>query len=162
MPLNPKDDQLKTGDIAPDFSLIAHDGSKVKLSGLRGTVVVLYFYPKDFTPGCTTEACDFGENHGSLEAAGAVILGISPDDEKSHNRFIDKYKLPFTLLSDPEHNVLKTYGAWGVKKRFGKESEGVIRSTFIIDRDGKLVKSWRSVKVAGHVERVLTEVEKLK
>ena len=152
---------INVGDPAPDFTLRSHNGREIKLSTLKGKVVVLYFYPKDFTSGCTREACDFRDNYSPLKAGGAVVLGVSPDSADSHTKFADKYSLPFILLTDPEHKVMNAYGAWGVKKRFGKETEGVKRSTVIIDSKGIVRKIWKTVRVDGHVEKVLAEVKKL-
>ncbi len=151
---------IETGAFAPAFTLPDHNGKDVKLSDLRGKIVVIYFYPKDFTPGCTTESCDFRDNYARLQNAGAEVIGISPDDSTKHTKFRDKHELPFTLLTDEEHKVMEAYGAWGIKKNYGREYEGVIRSTFIIDNEGKVVKSWRNLRVKGHVEKVLAEVQK--
>ena len=152
---------INVGDSAPDFTLKAQDDRKVSLASFRGRIVALYFYPKDFTPGCTREACDFRDNFADLKQAGAVVLGISPDTADSHQKFTDKYGLSFTLLADPDHKVLEAYGAWGVKEHFGKETEGVGRSTVLIDSKGIIHRIWRSVQVEGHVEQVLAEVRKL-
>jgi len=153
---------ISVGEPAPDFTLKTQDGRQVSLSDFRGRIVVLYFYPKDFTPGCTHETCDFRDNFDDLKKAGAVVLGISPDSIESHRKFSDKFKLSFTLLADPDHTVLEAYGAWGTKVRFGKEGEGVSRSTVIIDSKEIIRKVWKSVKVEGHVEKVLAEVRKLR
>jgi len=124
---------IKVGDIAPDFTLVADDGTTVTLSALRGKKVVLYFYPKDDTPGCTVEACSFRDNWGALTKRGVVVLGVSPQDAKSHARFKTKHHLPFTLLADPDHAVAEAYGVWGLKKMMGKQYMGILRTTFIID-----------------------------
>jgi peroxiredoxin Q/BCP len=153
---------INVGDSAPDFTFETQDKRKVTLSSLRGRIVVLYFYPKDFTPGCTREACDFRDNYGDLKQVGAVVLGISPDTDDSHRKFTDKYELSFTLLTDPDHKVLEAYGAWGMKEHFGRETEGVIRSTVLIDSRGIIHKIWKSVQVEGHVEQVLADVRKLR
>lgn len=156
-----KEQKLQNGDKAPDFKLTDPDGKEYSLKDFLGKPFVLYFYPKDDTPGCTKEACAFRDNLPDFSKLGVDVYGVSPDDAKSHLKFKDKYDIPFTLLSDPEKKTLKDYGAWGVKKMFGKESEGVIRSTFIIDKDGVIFKSWRSVRVNGHVEKVLEHIKKL-
>jgi peroxiredoxin Q/BCP len=153
---------LEEGKKAPAFSLKNQDGKTVKLSDFAGSTVVLYFYPKDDTPGCTTEACDFRDQHQKLKKAGAVILGVSPDDEKKHAKFASKHELPFTLLADVEHQVAEKYGAWGEKSMYGKKFMGIIRSTFLISADGKVAKVWPKVKVAGHVDEVLEAVQSLK
>ena len=153
--------KLEKGDKAPDFELTDHDNVVVSLSTLSGKPFILYFYPKDDTPGCTREACDFRDNFNRVVSLGVEVFGVSPDGIERHMKFAEKYELPFKLLADPSHKTLMDYGAWGVKKRFGKEFEGVIRSTFIIDQNGKVYKSWKNVRVDGHVEKVLTQVEKL-
>lgn len=147
------------GMLAPDFALEANNGEKVKLADFKGTNVVLYFYPKDMTPGCTTEACDFRDQIQQFTAVNAVVLGVSPDPVERHQKFIEKYGLPFLLLADPDHQVAEAYGVWMLKKNFGKEYMGIVRSTFIIDKDGKLVKEWRKVQVKGHVEEALTYIK---
>lgn len=147
------------GELAPDFSLPASNNQTVKLSDFRGKNVVLYFYPKDMTPGCTTEACDFRDQHEDYKKMGAVVLGISPDPLKRHESFIEKHNLPFLLLSDEDHQVAEAYGVWTLKKNFGKEYMGIERSTFVIDSEGKIAKEWRKVKVKGHVEEVLQFIE---
>jgi len=153
--------KLQVGEVAPDFTLPDQNGKAIHLKQLQGAPVVLYFYPKDFTPGCTREACDFRDNYELLRKAGAVVLGVSPDAPASHGKFIAEHGLPFTLLSDTTHQTMQNYGAWGLKKQYGREYEGVIRSTVLIDADGKIARVWSSVKVDGHVAAVLTEVEKL-
>lgn len=146
---------IEKGQLAPDFELPASDGKQVKLSDYRGKHVVLYFYPKDMTPGCTTEACDFRDQHKSFEELDAVVLGVSPDPVARHEKFIEKYGLPFTLLADEEHVVAEQYGVWKLKKNFGKEYMGIERSTFIIDKEGKVARVWDKVKVSGHVDEAL-------
>lgn len=146
---------VEIGKQAPDFALEASNGQIVKLSDFRGTNVVLYFYPKDMTPGCTTEACDFRDQIQEFNEADAVILGVSADPVGRHQKFIEKYGLPFLLLADTEHKLAEDYGVWKLKKNFGKEYMGIERSTFIIDKEGKLVKEWRKVQVKGHVEDAL-------
>ena len=130
---------LSPGDPAPDFTLAADDGSTVSLSGLRGSPVVVYFYPKDDTPGCTAQACSLRDGYGDFEAANAVVLGISPDGVASHRRFKDKYGLPFPLLADEDHQVAEAYGVWAEKTRGGRTYMGINRSAFVIDEDGTLV-----------------------
>ncbi|MGL4464849.1 MAG: thioredoxin-dependent thiol peroxidase [Planctomycetia bacterium] len=154
-------DWIEEGSPAPDFTLPADDGSTVTLSKLRGKPVVVYFYPKDDTPGCTTEACGFRDNLAALAEHGAVVLGISPDDVASHGKFRDKFSLNFRLLADVNHPTADAFGAWREKNMYGKKSMGIQRSTFLIDAAGKVAKVWKSVKVDGHVEKVLEEVEKL-
>ncbi len=146
------------GDIAPAFSLAADDGSTVSLSDFAGSKVVIYFYPAAFTPGCTTESCDFRDNHAAFTAAGYDILGISPDQPEKLAGFRVEHGLPFRLLSDPDHAVAEAYGAWGTKKNYGREYEGLIRSTFIVDTDGTFERVWRNVRAKGHADRVLGEV----
>ena len=146
---------IEEGKPAPDFELATDTGERVKLSDYRGRPVVLYFYPKDDTPGCTTQACGFRDSYTDFEKRGAVILGVSPDDEASHVKFKQKYSLPFTLLADPEHKVSEQYGVWGEKKYAGKTYWGVQRSTFVIDADGNIAKVMHNVKPDGHPEQVL-------
>ncbi|GGD20551.1 thioredoxin-dependent thiol peroxidase [Pontibacillus salipaludis] len=146
---------MEIGKPAPDFELPANNGEKVKLSDYKGKNVVLYFYPKDMTPGCTTEACDFRDHHESFKDLDAVILGVSPDPVDRHQKFIDKHELPFLLLADEEHAVAEEYDVWKLKKNFGKEYMGIERSTFVIDKEGNLVNEWRKVRVKGHVEEAL-------
>lgn len=147
---------------APDFSLKNEKGETVSLKDFAGKkYVVLYFYPKDSTPGCTTEACDFRDAHKSFEELNAVILGVSPDDESMHTKFIEKHGLPFSLLIDDQHEAAEAYGVWKLKKNFGKEYMGIERSTFLIDPTGTVVKEWRKVKVDGHVEDALNTLKEL-
>ncbi|WP_028785020.1 thioredoxin-dependent thiol peroxidase [Thalassobacillus devorans] len=146
---------VEVGSKAPDFELHASNGEKVKLSDYRGKNVVLYFYPKDMTPGCTTEACDFRDHHESFADVDAVILGVSPDPVNRHEKFIEKHELPFLLLADEDKQAAEAYGVWRLKKNFGKEYYGIERSTFIIDKEGNLVKEFRKVRVKGHVESAL-------
>ncbi|HEV2854881.1 MAG TPA: thioredoxin-dependent thiol peroxidase [Thermoanaerobaculia bacterium] len=154
-------DWVEEGETAPDFTLAADDGSKVKLSDLRGKPVVLYFYPQDDTPGCTKEACAFRDRTADLKARGAVVLGVSPDDVASHGAFRDKYSLNFPLLADTDHEVAERYGAWREKNMYGKTSMGIQRSTFLIDGDGKVRKVWKKVNVDGHDEQVLAALGSL-
>ena len=152
---------LQAGDLAPDFALLADDGSTVQLSALRGKLVILYFYPRDDTPGCTTEACDFRDRHAAVTDHGAVVLGVSPDAQKAHVRFKTKHGLPFTLLSDPQKTTLLAYNAYGKKMMYGKETEGVIRSTYLIDKNGRIAAAWPKVSVKDHASAVLAELAKL-
>lgn len=147
--------EVEVGKPVPDFTLPASNGKEVSLSDYRGQKVVLYFYPKDMTPGCTTESCDFRDYNSEFEKRNTEVLGISADDLQSHEKFIQKHQLPFLLLSDEEHKVCEMFGVWKPKKMFGKEFLGIERSTFVIDEDGRLAKEWRKVKVNGHVEEVL-------
>lgn len=146
---------LKVGDKAPTFSLRDDSGKTVALSDFKGKKVVLYFYPKDSTPGCTTESCDFRDNLSRINKAKAVVLGISADSVESHKKFKEKQSLNFPLLSDPEHEALEAYGVWQEKSLYGRKFMGIVRSTFIIDEKGKIVAVFPKVKVAGHVEEVL-------
>jgi peroxiredoxin Q/BCP len=146
---------IEEGKPAPDFELQSDTGETVALNELRGKPVVLYFYPKDDTPGCTTQACGIRDVYGEFERAGAVVLGVSPDDERSHVKFKEKYELPFMLLADADHAVADQYGVWGEKKYAGKSYMGVIRSTFVIDADGTVKKVMRNVKPATHADDVL-------
>jgi len=150
------------GQPAPDFTLAADDGGSVTLSALRGRPVVVYFYPRDDTPGCTAEACDFRD----LEPAwagelGAVVIGISPDGTAAHARFKARYGIGFRLLSDPSREVLRAWGAWGKKVMYGKEIDGVIRSTFLVDRDGTIARAWPRVAVKGHAAAVVAAIRAL-
>jgi peroxiredoxin Q/BCP len=146
---------IEEGKPAPDFELVSDAGETVKLSELRGKPVVLYFYPKDDTPGCTTQACGIRDAYGEFERAGAVVLGVSPDDAGSHVKFRSKYELPFTLLADTDHAVADEYGVWGEKAFAGKKYMGVKRSTFVIDADGTVKKVMHDVKPATHADDVL-------
>jgi thioredoxin-dependent peroxiredoxin len=146
---------VEEGQEAPDFELTSDEGERVKLSQFRGKPVVLYFYPKDDTPGCTTQACGIRDSYDDFEERGAVVLGVSPDEESSHVKFKQKYGLPFTLLADPEHTVSELYGVWGERKYMGRTYMGVERSTFLIDPDGRISSVMRKVKPDTHVERVL-------
>ncbi|MGD8700103.1 MAG: thioredoxin-dependent thiol peroxidase [Gemmatimonadales bacterium] len=151
---------LKVGDTAPEFELESDTGEKVKLSSLRGKKVVLYFYPKDNTPGCTTEACELRDRQPRLQRRGAVVLGVSPDSVKSHQKFKAKYDLPFPLLADTDHSVAEAYGAWGEKKMYGKTHQGILRTTFIIDENGTVEQVFEKVKPKGHGDQVLEAVQK--
>ena len=146
---------VEEGKPAPDFELTSDAGERVKLSDLRGKPVVIYFYPRDDTPGCTTQACGIRDHWGDFGERGAVVLGISPDDESSHVKFKEKYGLPFTLLADPNHEVAEKYGTWVERKNYGKTYMGVERSTFVIDSDGNVAKVMRRVKPDTHAADVL-------
>jgi len=152
---------ISVGDTAPDFSLPDQDGKSHTLSDYRGAPVVLYFYPKDHTSGCTKEACGFRDDYSAYQEAGVTILGISPDSSKTHTNFIAKHELPFTLLADTERDVLKLYGAWGLKKMYGREYEGVLRTTYLIAADGKIAKIYEKVKPAAHSAEILADMEQL-
>ena len=151
---------LNENVLAPDFVLSDQDGIERKLSDYRGKTVILYFYPKDDTKGCTTEACNFRDDYSAYENAGVEIIGISPDSASSHTRFIQKYTLPFILLADEDHKVCELYGVWGLKKMYGREYEGVFRTTFgIIGPDGMIRKVFEKVKPAEHSTEVLAVIE---
>ena len=146
---------IEEGKPAPDFELQSDSGETVKLSNLRGRPVVLYFYPKDDTPGCTTEACEFRDAYDVFRERGAQVFGVSPDDVASHEKFKTKYGLPFTLLADPDHAVAEKYGVWGERKFAGRTYLGINRSTFIIDADGNVARAMLGIKPAGHAASVL-------
>ncbi|TQR30623.1 thioredoxin-dependent thiol peroxidase [Campylobacter sp. MIT 99-7217] len=147
--------ELQIGDKAPSFSLLNQDGIQVNLKDFLGKKIILYFYPKDDTPGCTTEACEFSELYEDFGGKNAVIIGISADSTISHQKFISKFKLKHILLSDSDKEVCKAYGAWGVKKNYGKEYEGLIRSTFVIDEEGKIAQIYKNVRAKDHAAKVL-------
>jgi thioredoxin-dependent peroxiredoxin len=147
---------VEEGQPAPDFSLVSDSGEEVRLSDLRGRTVVLYFYPRDDTPGCTAQACGIRDTWSAFEGTGAVVLGVSPDDERSHAKFKEKYGLPFTLLADADHKLTEQYGFWVEKTMAGKRYMGVERSTVVIDADGNVAKVFRRVKPAEHAQQVLT------
>ncbi len=155
-------DWIEPGQRAPAFTLTADDGSKVRLADLKGRPVVVYFYPRDDTPGCTREACAFRDQQATLKKLGAQVLGISSDSTESHGKFRDKYRLNFPLLSDPNHAVAEKYGAWREKNMYGKKSLGIQRSTYLIDSDGKVAKVWKAVKVDGHDAQVVAALGELK
>jgi thioredoxin-dependent peroxiredoxin len=146
---------IEEGKPAPDFELSSDSGDTVKLSDFRGRPVVLYFYPKDDTPGCTTEACEFRDAYDVYRERGAEVIGVSPDSVASHEKFKSKHQLPFTLLADPDHEVAEKYGVWGERKFAGKTYVGINRSTFVIDADGKVARAMLGIKPAGHAEDVL-------
>ncbi|QQZ63171.1 thioredoxin-dependent thiol peroxidase [Paenibacillus sonchi] len=150
--------KIEVGQEVPDFTLPASTGQNISLSDYRGRKLVLYFYPKNMTPACTQEACDFRDAGDPIARGNAVVLGISPDSLSSHAKFIEKHSLPFPLLSDEDHTVSQLFGVWQLKKLYGKEFMGIVRSTFLIDEQGILVKEWRKVRVKGHVEALLGEI----
>lgn len=150
---------LEEGAKAPAFTLAADDGSKVKLADLKGSVVVIYFYPADDTPGCTKEACAFRDRFAEIKKLGVKIFGVSPDDVASHVKFRDKFKLNFPLLADTDHKVAEKFGAWREKNMYGKKRMGIARSTFILDETGTIIKAWKAVKVDGHDEQVINVVK---
>ncbi len=150
--------RLAPGDVAPAFTLPDQDANPVSLSDFAGRKVVVYFYPTDDTPGCTKEACQFNDNLAAFDEADVAVLGVSPDDDRSHTRFREKFGLSFPLLSDPDHAVMTAYGAWGEKTLYGKVVTGVIRSTFVIDEVGKVQRAWYNVRADGHAAKVVAEV----
>jgi peroxiredoxin Q/BCP len=149
---------VEKGSKAPDFTLPADDGSQVKLSDLRGKKVLIYFYPKDDTPGCTTQACDLRDRMRQLQAEDTVVLGISPDSVKSHQKFKKKYELNFPLLADEDHKVAEKYGAWGERNLYGIKTTGMIRSSFLIDEEGRIVEAWRKVKAKEHADWLMEKL----
>jgi peroxiredoxin Q/BCP len=149
---------LKAGEKAPEFELMDNAGKPHKLSDYQGQTIVVYFYPRDNTPGCTKEACSFRDAYADFRSEGVEVVGISPDSEKSHSKFIEKYELPFTLLSDPDHQVCEAFGVWGLKKMAGREYEGVYRTTFVIGPEGVIKHVFENVKPADHSQEVLAEV----
>lgn len=152
---------LKEGQMAPDFSLMDENSQVRTMQEFRGEVVLLYFYPADDTPGCTKEACNFRDDYTAYQQAGVVILGVSPDSPKSHTKFKKKYDLPFTLLADEDNSLAEAYGVWGEKSLFGKKYMGILRTTFLVDRAGKIARVFEGVKVDGHSEEVLAAVREL-
>lgn len=146
---------LLAGEKAPQFELFDKEGKLHKLSDYLGQTIVVYFYPKDDTPGCTKEACSFRDAYADFRTAGVEVIGISPDDQSSHAKFIDKFQLPFTLLSDPDHKVCEAFGVWGLKKMFGREYHGVLRTTFVINPEGTIKHVFENVKPADHSQEVL-------
>jgi len=153
-----KTQKVSAGDNAPEFKLKSYKGEDIQLSNFKGKYIVIYFYPKDDTPGCTIEARGFQKLLDKFKAKNAVVLGVSPDSMESHCSFAEKYNLNFYLLSDEGHNVAEQYGAWGKKNMYGKISEGIIRSTFLISPDGKVIRAWYKVKPEGHAEEVLNSI----
>lgn len=152
---------LKEGDIAPDFKAVNQNGKEIRLSDFRGQKIVLYFYPKDETPGCIKEACSFRDSFQAYEEKGIKILGISTDDELSHQKFISKYNLPFDLIADKDKSIVNAYGVYGEKTLYGRKYFGTNRTTFLIDENGRIVKIFRKVKPEGHAEEVLKEFDRL-
>ncbi|MEM1492899.1 thioredoxin-dependent thiol peroxidase [Bacillus velezensis] len=152
---------IEIGQTASDMKLVNDSGEEVALTDFKGKYVVLYFYPKDMTPGCTTEACDFRDQHESFAGLDAVIIGVSPDSRDKHEKFKQKHDLPFQLLVDDEHKLAEAFDVWKLKKNFGKEYMGIERSTFLLDKEGRLVKEWRKVKVKDHVAEALRELEQI-
>ena len=150
---------ISAGGEAPDFTLQDETGTERTLSAYRGAPVVLYFYPKDDTPGCTTEACNFRDDYSAYEQSGVLILGVSPDTPKSHTKFKAKYDLPFSLLADIDHQVCQLYGVWGLKKKMGREYQGVYRTTFLINKDGKIARVFENVKPADHSGEILEALQ---
>jgi thioredoxin-dependent peroxiredoxin len=149
---------LKEGDIAPNFTEKNQHGEEITLADYKGKKVILYFYPKDNTPGCTAESCNLRDNYSDLIKMGFEVIGVSPDNEKSHTNFVNKFDLPFNLIADTSKSILKVYGAWGLKKMYGKEYEGVLRSTYIIDEAGKIVKVFEKVDTNNHTLQIKKEL----
>ena len=149
---------IDVGDRAPAFRLTSDDGAKVALGDFKGRNLVVYFYPKAFTPGCTTQACDLRDDYDRFIAAGCAVVGISPDAPDKLARFRKEYRLPFPLLADTDHAVAAAYGAWGTKKNYGREYQGIIRSTFVIDGSGVVTEAWYNVKASGHIDRLLRQL----
>lgn len=152
---------LQAGRPAPAFELYDQSGILHRLTDYQGSYVLLYFYPKDDTEGCTTEACNFRDDYGAYKQAGVIILGVSPDSQGSHTKFRDKYDLPFTLLADPEHRVSEAYDVWGTKMLFGNKYEGVYRTTYLIGPEGQIVETFENVQPEGHSAEVLERMEEL-
>lgn len=148
---------LKPGDEAPAIDSVDQNGAPVKLSDLRGKKVVLYFYPKDDTPGCTAEACNFRDHYEDLQAKGFEVIGVSADNEKKHQKFVDKYQLPFRLIPDEDRKVIEAYGVWGLKKFMGREYDGIHRETFVIDEEGKIAQVYTKVKTKEATEQILAD-----
>lgn len=153
-----KKEQETIKRLAPDFTLPASNGSSISLHDYIGKKVVIYFYPQDNTPTCTQESCDFRDYNGKFAELGVEVIGISPDELNAHHKFIAKYELPFLLLSDSDHQVAEKYGVWALKKLYGREYMGIIRSTFLIDEEGYIVKEWSKVRIKNHVQLVLDAV----
>jgi thioredoxin-dependent peroxiredoxin len=152
------DIKLKEGDVAPDFSAMTNGGGKISLAELKGKNVILYFYPKDDTSGCTKEACAFRDGFAEFKKRGAVVLGVSPDSVKSHDKFVKKFSLPFTLLADEDKKIVEAYGVWGMKIFWGRKYLGTHRVTFLIGLDGRIKKIWPAVKPEEHAKEVLAEL----
>ncbi|MCI0336812.1 MAG: thioredoxin-dependent thiol peroxidase [Acidobacteria bacterium] len=160
-PVAAESKELKVGDKAPAFSLKNTEGKTVKLSDYKGKKVVLYFYPKDMTPGCTKEACGFRDDFAQLKKRGVEVIGVSGDDQNSHQKFTEKYSLPFTLLSDPDHEMMQQYGAWGEKSMYGKKFMGVLRMTYVIDEQGRIAHIFKKVKTESHSQDVLQVIDQM-
>lgn len=152
--------ELKEGMAAPLFSGKDQDGNAVRLEHFVGKKVILYFYPKDNTPGCTAESCNLRDHYADLSGKGFEVIGVSADSEQSHQKFISKYELPFTLISDPDKKILKAYGAWGMKKLYGREYEGILRKTFVISENGMIMKVFNKVNTKDHTAQILSELDK--
>lgn len=152
--------EIKVGDNAPDFNGVDENGNEIKLSDFSGKTLILFFYPKDNTPGCTAEACNLRDNYKMLLDKGFAVVGVSADTEKKHQNFIAKYELPFPLIADTEKKIINDYGCWGLKKFMGREYEGIYRKTFVIDGDGKIILLFEKVKTKTHTEQILAELEK--
>lgn len=152
---------LEPGTRAPSFTLPADDGTTVSLQEFQGRPVVLYFYPRDDTPGCTTEACEFRDSWAAVKQTGAAVFGVSPDPVSSHRKFRDKYHLPFRLLADTDHAVAEAYGAWGEKRMYGRSYRGILRTTFVLDGQGRIARVFEKVKPKGHAAQVLTALEEI-
>lgn len=152
--------ELQEGDLAPAFTAINQDEKPISLEDYKGKKLILYFYPKDNTPGCTAESCNLNDNYSMLTEKGFEVVGVSPDEPAKHQKFIAKYNFQFNLIADTEKKLLEAYGAWGLKKLYGKEYMGVLRKTFIIDEEGKIVKIFNKVKTKDHTNQILTELEK--
>lgn len=150
--------KLEKGDTAPDFAGLDQDGNKIQLSDFNGKKLILYFYPKDNTPGCTSEACDLRDNYDMWLSKGYQVVGVSPDSQKSHQKFIEKYNLPFPLIADEEKTIIKAYGAWGPKKLYGREYEGLLRTTFVIDDKGIIQEVFTKVKTKDHTNQILETI----
>lgn len=153
---------LKIGDKAPDFQGLNQDGKEIKLADFAGKNLILYFYPKDSTPGCTAEACDLRDNHDMWLSKGYAVVGLSPDSQKSHQKFIEKYSLPFDLISDPETKILQNYHAWGEKSMYGKKYMGVLRKTYVINGEGIIESIFDKVDTKAHTQQILSETNKIK
>jgi len=151
---------LKPGDKAPYFKGIDQNGNEISLDDFKGKKLILYFYPKDNTPGCTAEACDLRDHYQFWLEKGYAVVGVSPDSVKSHQRFAEKYNLPFPLIADPDKEILKAYGVWGLKKNYGREYEGVFRTTFIINEEGIIEEVFKKVKTKEHTKQILEKLEK--
>ncbi len=153
--------ELKEGTKAPEIKLLTDTGEELKLSSLKGKKVVLYFYPKSDTPGCTTQACGFRDADAKIQKLGAIVLGVSPDPVKAQAKFRSKFELPFTLLADPDHSAAEAFGVWVEKSMYGRKYMGVARTTFLIGKDGKIAKIFEKVKPAGHADEVLAALQEL-